>query len=107
MLKKPPKLAIWLLSKVTTLEYKQSIIGDAEEDYIRNVEEYYSDYKTITTPLLIIAGEYDILTPLYVQKKLLKIFHEAKFVEYSEGGHMIFMERPKEFFNQVIDFLMR
>jgi pimeloyl-ACP methyl ester carboxylesterase len=79
----------------------------AERDYLDEVENYYNDFKKIEIPILVIAGEHDRLTPPFVQIRMEKIFPDVKYTEYSECGHIVFMERPKEFFNQVIDFIMR
>ncbi len=80
---------------------------EAEQNYLNHVENIYPEYKKVENPILVIMGEYDIITPPYVQKKISRVFKNAKFFEHPESGHTVFMERPKEFFNQVIDFITR
>lgn len=80
---------------------------DAEEIYVENVKNYYSDFKKIETPILLIAGEHDIVTPIHVQQKAMRLFPNIKYIEHPEVGHTVFMERPKEFFGQILDFISR
>ncbi len=80
---------------------------EAEGNYLENIENLYNDFKKIENPLMVIAGEHDRLTPPYVQKKAEKILNLAKYMEFPECGHVVYMERPKEFFSLVVDFISR
>lgn len=80
---------------------------EAEEEYISKVEDTYSDLKKIKTPLLLVSGAHDRITPPFVQKKALELFPDIKHIEYPDCGHIAFSERPKEFFGQLIDFFSR
>ncbi|HCL58112.1 MAG TPA: hypothetical protein DHW82_14050 [Spirochaetia bacterium] len=80
---------------------------ESEDKYVRNIENLYPEFKKVENQVLIIAGEHDRLTPPYVQKKAQKIFHNSQYSECSECGHIIYMEKPKEFFTQVADFFTK
>jgi pimeloyl-ACP methyl ester carboxylesterase len=72
---------------------------------VEEVDNYIKDFKKVTNSVLLVAGEYDRITPTYLQKKILKAFPNILYKEYAECGHVVFMERPKEFFSEVIDFI--
>jgi len=60
---------------------------------------------SIIVPTLIIAGEFDNITPLAKQKELVKLFHHAKLVIIKNVGHITQYETPKEIVDAVIKFM--
>lgn len=59
----------------------------------------------IKIPTLLIAGEYDVLTPPYKSKFILEKVPHAKYVKINRSGHMPFLEKPSEFNRIVLDFV--
>lgn len=102
-----PKMKESLCNRYKNRKISLLRLFECEENYVANIENYYSDFKKICNPILMIGGEYDILIPTYIQKKGVKLFQNAKYLEYSEAGHIVYMEKPKEFFTQVIDFILK
>lgn len=82
-------------------------IIEAQMNYVKNVQQYYEDFKKVETPMLLIVGEEDVLTPPFVQKKVLDLFGQApRYLEYSGCGHMLAMERSKDFFTDAVNFVL-
>lgn len=69
----------------------------AMETYTLNTEKNLSGYRAVSVPVLVIAGEQDIYTPQWIQKKALKIFPISRFEILPSVGHVVYMENPKAF----------
>ncbi|WP_066317583.1 alpha/beta fold hydrolase [Bacillus sp. FJAT-29814] len=60
---------------------------------------------TITVPTLIIGGQYDSVTPVWVQFLMHKLIRHSEFVIFRNTGHVAKLE-AKDAFNKVLrDFL--
>ena len=59
----------------------------------------------IKIPTLLIAGEYDVVSPPYRSKFILEKVPHAKYVKINGSGHMPFLEKPSEFNRIVLDFV--
>lgn len=62
------------------------------------------DLHAITHPILVIAGEYDILTRPALSERIVKSLPAAR-LELLPAGHMIFWEQPEAFSDLVLEFL--
>ena len=99
-----PKLKNALFERYKNRRMSLLRLVEAEERYVQNIEEYYSQFKKVQTPILMIIGTEDRLTPPFIQKKLKKVFPNL-YIKELEAGHVVYMEKPKEFFNYCIDFI--
>lgn len=63
-----------------------------------------SDLQAITQPILVIAGERDILTRPALSERIVKSLPAAR-LELLAAGHMIFWEQPEAFSDLVLGFL--
>jgi len=99
-----PKLKNALFERYKNRRMSLLRLVEAEERYVQNIEEYYSQFKKVQTPILMIIGTEDRLTPPFIQKKLTKVFPNL-YIKELEAGHVVYMEKPKEFFNYCIDFI--
>ena len=61
--------------------------------------------KLITSKTLIIFGENDIETPIYMAKRLNKLISNSKLVLMENCGHFCFLERPILFCQYLTKFL--
>lgn len=100
------------MKEALCLRYKNRKIAlvrlvESEETYLLNVESYYPEFKKINTPILMLGGEHDNLIPTFTQKKINKLFPNIKYIEYPECGHLVYMEKPKEFFTQTLEFITK
>lgn len=82
-------------------------ILEAQNIYLKEIQKYFSEYKTIQNQIMIIAGEEDRLSPVYYQKKLMDIFPHIDYRQYPGCGHLIFAEKPADLFEEVIHFLLQ
>ncbi len=60
---------------------------------------------SIQTPLLLLAGEQDLLAPLYVVNHLKKHLQNAELYTFNKGAHMIHHETKLEVAEQIKKFL--
>lgn len=67
-----------------------------------NLEDYA---KMITKETLIIFGEDDKETPIYMAKRLKKLIKNSRLEIIGEAGHFCFLDKPYEFSNLVLEFL--
>ena len=72
------------------------------------VQEHLDDYcKKINTKTLIIWGENDNQTPLYMAKKLNKYIKGSTLIILKKAGHFTFLDKPLEFCMAVQQFWER
>ena len=73
--------------------------------YINTVQSYQNDFMRIKNSILVIAGDKDYITPLYVQERAMNIF-SASQRNYNDRGckSLYFIDNPKQFFKQVSNF---
>ena len=60
----------------------------------------------IPCPVLLIYGENDSETPLYMYKKFLKLIPESKGVIIEGAGHFSFLDSPERFYTLIKQFAM-
>lgn len=79
---------------------------DMREIFISVVNTYLDqDCKKITIPTLIVWGENDIETPLYMAYRFRKLIDNSKLVILKNAGHFCFLDRQIEFCENVFNFL--
>ena len=78
---------------------KQSFIKIVNE----NLDEYLAFIKNQT---LIINGEKDRETPLYMAKKLNKNIPNSTLLVFKEAGHFCFLDKPNKFNMEVKEFIL-
>ncbi len=59
----------------------------------------------ISLPTLVVSGTADNLTPVKYGEYLCKHIPGAKHTIIEDGGHMLALEKPKEFIHSISDFL--
>ncbi len=80
-------------------------LTEAQNPFFEGIELYFSDYQSVQTPILLLAGEQDRAIPLWQQKKLLNIFPQSRWETIPESGHVVYLERPDLFFPMVKRFM--
>lgn len=91
-------------------EYKRIKIEQSKEAYISSCRacmefDIRGKLKEIKIPVLLIAGELDILAPPYHSKIILENTKNSKLFILPNCGHLPFIEKPYEFSSHVIGFL--
>jgi len=83
----------------------RACVGAMRGTFVKVVNEDLKKYaKRIPCPTLLIWGEKDTDTPLYMYRKFLKIIPNAKGVILKGVGHFSFAFRPDEFCTLVKQF---
>lgn len=94
----------------------KSIVNMGSKDYLalppslRNtflsiINTYLEDYaRKMSVKTLIIWGENDKDTPLYMAKRLNKLIKNSQLKVISQAGHFAFLDRPLEFYKLVNSF---
>lgn len=67
-----------------------------------NLEDYA---KMIKKETLIVFGEDDKETPIYMAKRLKKLIQNSQLEIIKEAGHFCFLDKPYEFSNLILEFL--
>ena len=80
----------------TMKESFKLIVGETLDDSLQK----------ITVPTLIIFGEKDKETPLYMAKRLHKGIKNSSLSIYSGAGHFCFIDKPLKFNLEVREFLL-
>lgn len=61
--------------------------------------------KFLKMPVLLITGEYDVITPPFKSKNISEKLIKTVYVKIEKCGSMPFLEKPNEFNKLVIDFI--
>jgi pimeloyl-ACP methyl ester carboxylesterase len=94
-----------LLNKVREqmLETRSAVIYG---DYLAcNNFDLTSRLHEIEVPALIIAGDRDKMTPLYLNEQLKKGMKQADLAVIPDGGHMVMLEQPQAVAGKIYDFV--
>lgn len=87
-------------------DYK-ALSGEMKNVFVRVINEHLdSKLSDINCPTLIVWGENDLQTPLYMAKKLHKNIKGSELKILSGCNHFSFLERPQQF-NIIIDNFIR
>lgn len=60
---------------------------------------------SITTPVLIIAAEFDDITAIEIQREVAKLYPLAKLVEIKNVGHLVHYEAPEQAAKYIASFI--
>jgi len=73
---------------------------------INGVDER-NNLQFVRCPTLVVATQYDSLTPQYLQLELVRGIPDATFAEITGAGHVVVFEKPKEFADLALGFIDR
>jgi pimeloyl-ACP methyl ester carboxylesterase len=65
----------------------------------------YARLETMQVPVLVLAGEADLLSPPALMRLLAAHLPNRRFVTLPEAGHAAFWEQPELWNRLVLDFL--
>lgn len=77
----------------------------AQDPFFDGLEARLPEYRAVTTPTLILAGEQDRAIPIWAQAKLAEVFLNSRFELLPEAGHVVYLERRDLFFPRLLRFL--
>ena len=79
-------------------------LTEAQDPFFASLDELLTQYRHIRTPALIMAGAEDRAIPPWVQRKLVAILPNARFELVADSGHVVYLEKPDEFFGNLLKF---
>lgn len=85
-------------------DYKK-LSGSMKKTFVNVVNEDLTKLtKSITQPTMLIWGEKDRVTPLYMMRKLEKNIKKHVSVIFENCGHFCFLEEPTRFYSLITEF---
>jgi 3-oxoadipate enol-lactonase len=81
-------------------------LTEAQDPFFAALNELLPQYRAITAPTLVIAGEEDRVMAPKFQKKITTILPNSRFVLVEDAGHVVYLEQADRFFD-LIRTLMR
>ena len=61
----------------------------------------------IKLPVLVAVARDDVVTPLYYSQQLKEAIPGAELKIFDEGGHFVYLEKPVEFNESILEFIHR
>ncbi|MBO5851397.1 MAG: alpha/beta hydrolase [Clostridia bacterium] len=93
------------LNNFGSLEYKM-LNGVEKQSYVKIVNEFLdAQISKIKNKALLIFGENDSETPLYLARRFNKKIINSQFYKVKGAGHFCFVEKPYEFNVVMLEFL--
>jgi 3-oxoadipate enol-lactonase len=80
-------------------------LTEAQDPFFEGLEARLEEYRAVTVPTLILAGEQDRCIPLWAQAKLTSVFPVSRYEIVPEAGHVVYLERRELFFPRLRRFL--
>ena len=80
-------------------------LTEAQNPFFGGLDGRLPEYRAVTTPTLIIAGEQDRAIPLWAQAKLADVFPNSRCELIPEAGHVVYLERRDLFFPTLKAFM--
>ena len=94
------------LTKFYSADYK-NLSPVTRESFKKIVaDKLDAEYAKIENPALLIFGEKDTETPLYLARKMNKLMKNSSLVTIKGAGHFCFVEKSAEFNGEVMKFLL-
>ena len=80
-------------------------LTEAQDPFFASLEENLEGYRRIETPTLVMAGAEDRVILPRVQQKICAILRRARCHVIADAGHVVYLEKPDEFFGSLKAFL--
>ncbi len=80
-------------------------LTEAQDPFFAALEENLPGYHAIRTPTLLMPGAEDRAIPPWVQRKIMDVLPETRWIEIPESGHVVYLEQPDLFFGNLKAFL--
>lgn len=80
-------------------------LTEAQDPFFDDLDSRLAEYRAVTTPTLVLAGEQDRAIPIWAQRKLGEIFPNSRFELVAESGHVVYLERRDLFFPRFRRFI--
>lgn len=86
---------VWCLRRLT----------EAQEPFFERLDERLPEYRAIRTPTLMLTGGQDRAIPPWQQRQVCDLLPEARFEIVEGSGHVVYLEKRRQFFATLDAFL--
>ncbi len=98
-----PEQVAKVIENMENAPYPQTLVGfEAQLGALFAFDER-KNLEKIENNVLLIAGERDLYTPLYLAKNLSKYLKNSRLEIFSKAGHMLHLERR----NQIVELILK
>jgi len=80
-------------------------LTEAQNPFFEALDSRLDEYRAIRVPTLVVAGEDDRCIPVKAQKKILDIIPGSRWESIPDAGHVVYLEKPDEFFGILRAFM--
>jgi len=80
-------------------------LTEAQAPFFAALDARLPEYRAITAPALVIAGDEDRVMAPKVQKKITTILPNSRFELIENSGHVVYLEQPDRFFGLVRELM--
>jgi 3-oxoadipate enol-lactonase len=80
-------------------------LTEAQNPFFDGLDARLGEYRSVTAPVLVLAGEEDRAIPVPAQRKLAGVFPRGRFELVPGSGHVVYLERRDLFFPRLRKFL--
>lgn len=98
------------INELKKLRIQDNAFGQAIGQLMQATAErpdYLDDLRQINSPVLVLAGEKDILFPVHLVKEVADSIPEAEFVVIADAGHSLNVEAVAETIAQIEKFILK
>lgn len=100
------KLRSWIHKQHLSNFSDFATVRVATEGYDASISSNLSDMApSISTPVLVVAAQLDDITPIEVQREVVKLYPMGKLVEIKNVGHLVHYEAPDQAAKLIATFL--
>jgi 3-oxoadipate enol-lactonase len=92
------------------LERFSSLYSPNQASYLKSMEaclevDYRQLLPKVKLPVLVIGGQYDMVTPVWVQIQMHNLIPASELIIFRDAGHVTKLEKPKEFNLALCNFI--
>jgi pimeloyl-ACP methyl ester carboxylesterase len=80
-------------------------LTEAQDPFFAALDGRMDEYRAITTPTLVIAGDEDRVMAPKVQRKITTILPNSRFELIESSGHVVYLEQPDRFFELMLGLM--
>jgi 3-oxoadipate enol-lactonase len=78
-------------------------LTEAQDPFFAALAARIPEYRAITAPALVVAGDEDRVMAPKVQKKITSILPNSRFEVIENAGHVVYLEQPDRFFELILE----
>lgn len=80
-------------------------LTEAQDPFFAALDSRLAQYRAITAPALVLAGDEDRVMAPKVQKKITTILPNSRFELIEDSGHVVYLEQPDRFFGLMLELM--